>query len=72
MELFNENGITTPAGIVATTPEEAEAAYKSLGNRKSFFECCVEELAVGNATNFRKRKGSLPTEFPDIFSNIWT
>jgi succinyl-CoA synthetase beta subunit len=34
MELFNENGISTPKGIVATTPEEAEAAYKEMGNRK--------------------------------------
>jgi len=32
MELFNENGISTPKGIVATTPEEAEAAYKEMGN----------------------------------------
>ena len=35
MELFTENGITTPAGAVAFTPDEAEAAYKSLGSRKS-------------------------------------
>ncbi len=34
MELFNEKGIATPKGIVATTPEEAEAAYKNMGNRK--------------------------------------
>lgn len=32
MELFNEKGIATPKGIVATTPEEAEAAYKNMGN----------------------------------------
>lgn len=32
MELFNENGITTPKGAVAFTPEEAESAYKSMGN----------------------------------------
>ena len=34
MELFNENGITTPLGMVATTPEEAKAAYEKMGNRK--------------------------------------
>ena len=34
MELFEENGIATPKGIVAVTPEEAEAAYKDMGNRK--------------------------------------
>ena len=34
MELFNENGIATPKGIVAFSAEEAEAGYKSLGNRK--------------------------------------
>jgi hypothetical protein len=34
MELFNENGIATPKGIVAFSAEEAEAAYKTLGNRK--------------------------------------
>lgn len=34
MELFNENGITTPKGAVAFTPEEAESAYKSMGNRE--------------------------------------
>lgn len=32
MELFNENGIATPKGTVAVTPEEAEEAYKSMGN----------------------------------------
>eukprot|EP00557_Chaetoceros_sp_GSL56_P005972 CAMPEP_0176489884 /NCGR_PEP_ID=MMETSP0200_2-20121128/7554_1 /TAXON_ID=947934 /ORGANISM="Chaetoceros sp., Strain GSL56" /LENGTH=386 /DNA_ID=CAMNT_0017887111 /DNA_START=385 /DNA_END=1545 /DNA_ORIENTATION=- len=31
MELFNQNGITTPKGAVAFTAEEAEAAYKSMG-----------------------------------------
>ena len=35
MELFTENGIATPGGAVAFTPDEAEAAYKSLGSRKS-------------------------------------
>lgn len=32
MELFTENGIATPGGAVAFTPDEAEAAYKSLGS----------------------------------------
>ena len=44
MELFTENGIATPAGAVAFTPDEAEAAYKSLGSRKSlkmFDTTCV-------------------------------
>ncbi len=34
MEIFNENGIATPKGIVAFTPEEAEAGYKNMGNRE--------------------------------------
>lgn len=34
MELFNQSGITTPKGAVAFTPEDAEAAYKSMGNRE--------------------------------------
>lgn len=42
MELFNENGISTPKGIVATTPEEAEAAYVTMGNRKYARIACVQ------------------------------
>mgnify|MGYP002635306732 CR=1 FL=1 len=34
MELFNANGIATPEGFVAFSPEEAEEAYKKMGNRK--------------------------------------
>jgi hypothetical protein len=34
MELFNAHGIATPEGAVAFSPEEAEEAYKNMGNRK--------------------------------------
>jgi len=34
MELFNENGITTPGGAVAFTPQEAKQAFQKMGNRK--------------------------------------
>ena len=34
MELFNENGITTPGGAVAFSPEEAKEAYVKMGSRK--------------------------------------
>lgn len=32
MELFNAHGIATPEGAVAFSPEEAEEAYKNMGN----------------------------------------
>jgi len=32
MELFNENGITTPGGAVAFTPQEAKQAFQKMGN----------------------------------------
>lgn len=32
MELFNEHGITTPAGAVAFSPEEAKEAYAKMGS----------------------------------------
>lgn len=32
MGLFNANGIATPRGEVAVTPDEAEEAYKAMGN----------------------------------------
>ena len=34
MEIFNQNGITTPGGAVAFTPEEAKEAFVNMGNRK--------------------------------------
>ncbi len=34
MELFNQHGITTPAGAVAFSPEEAKEAYAKMGSRK--------------------------------------
>lgn len=37
MELFNSHGINTPKGAVAFTPEEAEEAYKKMGNRAYHF-----------------------------------
>ena len=36
MELFNQNGITTPGGAVAFTPEEAKEAFVKMGSRKFF------------------------------------
>jgi|AntRauTorckE5430_2_1112549.scaffolds.fasta_scaffold00205_14 hypothetical protein len=53
MELFNDNGITTPAGIVAFTPEEAEAAYKSLGNRK--FSIFIHWKGISSGQSFSER-----------------
>lgn len=41
MELFNQNGIATPKGVVAFTPEDAEKAYKSMGNRESIVLFCI-------------------------------
>lgn len=41
MELFNQNGIATPKGVVAFTPEDAEKAYKSMGNRESIILFCI-------------------------------
>lgn len=37
MEIFNQNGIATPGGVVAFTAEEAKEAYQKMGSRKLLF-----------------------------------
>ena len=46
MELFNKNGITTPKGIVAVTPEEAEVAYFAMGTRELFY--CLVRVQISS------------------------
>lgn len=37
MEIMNKYGIATPAGFVASTPEEAETIFKTQMNIREFF-----------------------------------
>ena len=37
MEIMNKYGIATPAGFVASTPEEAESIFKTKMNTRTFY-----------------------------------